>query len=247
MLRILQYFGVVVCLLYLIICQGLHPAFAATRIDPQIEAQVLQILRNHPEAIIESLEVYQKQEQEKLQQTRQIFLQDLKTNPQTIIANSPTTGKPDAKVVLVEFSDFQCPFCAKAHDTVKEFMDKHQDEVKMVYKHLPLANIHAQAIPAAQAAWAAQQQGKFWEYHDALFSQQGKLGEDLYLKIAQNLNLDVEKFKGDQRKANAAIAQDMQLASKLGLSGTPFFIMNGETFSGAVELEQIEEVLSRVR
>ncbi|NEQ89169.1 MAG: thioredoxin domain-containing protein, partial [Moorea sp. SIO2I5] len=168
-------------------------------------------------------------------------------NPQAFIGSSPTTSAIEDKIVLVEFSDFQCPFCARAHDTVKEFIAKHGDEVILVYKHFPLTRIHSQALPAAQAAWAATQQGKFWQYHDALFANQKQLGEELYVEIAQDLDLDLEQFNRDRNAADRAIAEDMQLAQLLGLSGTPFFVMNGESFSGAVPLQQIEAILARVR
>jgi protein-disulfide isomerase len=223
------------------------PVQAATRINPQLEEQVLQILRNHPEAILESVQAYQQEQQQQLQQTRQAFLQDLKTNPQKVIGNSPTTGATTPKFLLVEFSDFQCPYCAEAHKTLKNLIAKHQDKVELVYKNFPLISIHTEAMPAAQAAWAAQQQGKFWEYHDALFNNQNKIGESLYIDIAKKLNLDLEKFEQDRRIANNAIQQDMQLADNLGLSGTPFFVMNSDTFSGVVQLSKIEELLASAK
>ena len=118
----------------------------------------------------------------------------------------------------IEFGDFQCPFCAEAEPTVKQFIAQHADQVTLVYKHFPLSQIHPQATSAAQAAWAAQQQGRFWEYHDALFDQQKQLGEDLYLAIAEELDLDLEQFNRDRNssEAKAAIDQDLELAQKIG-------------------------------
>ncbi|MCL2923743.1 MAG: DsbA family protein, partial [Trichodesmium sp. MAG_R04] len=120
--------------------------------------------------------------------------------------------------------------------------------VTLVFKHLPLTRIHPQAIPAAKAAWAAQQQGRFWEYHDALFQQQDKLEEQLYIDIANNLGLDIDKFNSDRQsqEAIASVETDFKLARKIGISGTPFFVMNGETFSGAVKLSQMEDTLAKV-
>lgn len=235
-------------LLYLALFFGWSlPVQADSRINPRLEEQVLQIIREHPEVILESVQAYQEKQQKQIQQARQSFVEQIKTNPKQVIGESPTTGSPDLKIVLLEFSDFQCPYCAAAHKTLKEFMAKHQDEVTLVYKHFPLTSIHPEAMPAAKAAWAAGQQGKFWEYHDALFSQQDKLGEQFYLNIAQNLNLDLEKFKRDRTNADSVIASDIQLAEKLGISGTPFFLMNGATFSGAVQVSDMEEILARVR
>ncbi|QLE49962.1 DsbA family protein [Nostoc sp. C057] len=220
------------------------PAQAASRIDPQLEQQVLQIIREHPQAIIESVQAYQQQQQQKLKQAQQTFLQDLKTNPQTVIGESPTTGSTQSKTVLIEFSDFQCPYCAEAHKTLKQLLAKYPDKVKLVYKNLPLISIHAEALPSATAAWAAYQQGKFWEYHDALFTNQKQLGETLYLDIAKKLNLDLGKFKRDLTLATPAITKDIQLAEKLGVSGTPFFIINSPTFSGVPQLADIENILT---
>jgi len=223
------------------------PAQAATRLYPKLEEQVLQIIRQHPEVIIESFQAYQDQVQNQLKQAQQAFVQQMKTNPQVVIGQSPTTGSPTQKILLVEFSDFQCPYCGQAHKTIKEFMAKHQDEVTLVYKHFPLISIHPEALPAAKAAVAADKQGKFWEYHDALFTQQNKLGEPLYLEIAKNLNLDLEKFNKDRQNAENAIQEDMILGESVGISGTPFFIMNGAVFSGAVELSDVENILDRVK
>lgn len=223
------------------------PAQAANKIPTQLEEQVLQIIRQHPEAIVESVQAYQEKIQNQLVQAQQAFVQQMKTNPDTIIGQSPVTGSPAKKIILVEFSDFQCPYCAQAHKTIKEFITKHQDEVTLVYKHFPLSSIHPEALPAAKASWAAGQQGKFWQYHDALFTQQNKLGEEFYLETAKNLNLDLEKFNSDRQLAEKSITEDMILGESVGISGTPFFIMNGATFSGAVQLSDVENVLARVK
>lgn len=225
------------------------PAQAARGISPELEAQILQVIRAHPDVIIESVDAYQQEQQRQRQLAQQAFLQEIKANPQRIIGESPTTGAADAKVLFVEFSDFQCPFCGRAYQTVNEFMDKHGDEVTLVYKHFPLVSIHPQALPAAKAAWAATEQGKFWEYYDALFTQQDKLGEDFYLEIARSLDLDLEQFNRDRNSTNAdiAIQQDMLLGEKIGVSGTPFFVMNDKAFSGAVPLEEMEKILAEVR
>ncbi len=221
------------------------PAQAASQISPELEEQVLQIIRKHPEVVIESAQAYQQKQQAQLQQVRQAFLQALETNPKVVVRESPTSGAGDLKVVLLEFSDFQCPYCAEANKTIKQFMAKHQDEVTLVYKHFPLTPIHPEAMPAAKAAWAAAQQGKFWEYQDALFSQQDKLGEELYLATAKSLNLDLEKFERDRTNADTAIEEDIRLAETLGLSGTPFLVMNGDAFSGGVQLSDLEKTLAR--
>jgi protein-disulfide isomerase len=236
-----------VCLsvLFIVLFASPLPSLAATRISPQLEQQVLQILKDHPEVLIQSVQAYQQQQNQAVQQAQQAFLQNLQTNPQQVIGDSPIFGNAESKTVLVEFSDFECPYCADAHKTLKQFLAKHPNEVALTYKHFPLTPIHSQARPSALAAWAANQQGKFWEYHDALFTQQDKLGEALYVEIAEKLNLDLEKFQSDRTSeaANNAIIKDVQLAQSLGISGTPFFVLNGQTFSGAVKLADIEKIL----
>lgn len=240
----------IVLLLCLIFFGWLLPVYAAIAIpiDPRLEEQVLQIIRDRPEVIVESVQAYQRQEYEQQQQAQQAFLQQMKANPQGVIGNSPTTGADDKRIVLLEFSDFQCPYCGEAHSRLKRFMANHQREVTLVYKHFPLTAIHPEALPAAKAAWAAGQQGKFWQYHDVLFEQQKKLGEALYVSTAKKLNLDLEQFNRDRTSniVTNAIEQDMAIAQKLGLTGTPFFVMNGEAFSGAVQLSDLEAVLKRL-
>ncbi|MBD6618405.1 disulfide bond formation protein DsbA [Komarekiella sp. 'clone 1'] len=236
---------VVICLLCLVVSWS-SPAQAASRITPQLEEQVLEIIREHPDVLIESVQAYQQQQQQKIKQAQQAFLQDLKINPQAVIGESPSTGSAQSKTVLVEFSDFQCPYCAEANKTLKQLL-AHQDNVKLIYKNLPLITIHSNALPAATAAWAANQQGKFWEYHDALFTNQKQLSEELYLDIAKNLNLDLAKFERDRTLATPAIGKDIQLAEKLGVSGTPFFIINNPGFSGVVQLSDIESILANAK
>jgi protein-disulfide isomerase len=232
-----------------ILCLGIltysFPVKTATQIDPQLEKQVLEIIRKHPKVVIESIQAYQRKQQEELKARRQAFFQELKTDPQKVIGDSPTLGSPNAKVVLIEFSDFQCPYCAKVRETLAEFMAKYNKEVLFVYKNFPLTSIHPQALAAAQAAWAASQQGKFWEYHDALFVQQDKLSEELYLEIAKSLDLDLEKFNRDRQNATEAIEKDIELGDRLGVDGTPSFMMNDRFFFGLVELADLEEFLSR--
>ncbi|MEL4895621.1 DsbA family protein [Crocosphaera sp. Alani8] len=214
-------------------------------VEPELEKTVLEIIRQHPEVLIESVQVYQQQQQEKQEQFIQSFLSQLKTNPQAIIADSPITGSLNKNNILIEFSDFQCPYCRQAYETVKEFVAAH-DDVTLVYKHFPLSNIHPQGIPAAKASWAAKQQGKFWEYYDNLFEKPDRLGEELYIEIANNLNLDMEKFEEDRRskKADLAIAKDMQLAQKIGIRGTPLFVFNDRFLPGSIPLSTLEEALS---
>ncbi|NEQ55315.1 MAG: thioredoxin domain-containing protein [Leptolyngbya sp. SIO3F4] len=218
----------------------------ASQLSQALEEQVIQIIRDHPEVILESVEQYRIRQQQEAQKVQYELLQAINKDPQDFIKQSPIQGQIDSKVLLIEFSDFQCPYCASVHETLQNFVMKHPDEIALVYKHYPLAKIHPEARSAAMAAWAAQQQNKFWEYQDFLFAHQDKLGESLYLQAAESLELDLQQFDQDRQSqaAMTTIQQDMALAEKLGISGTPFFMMNTTTFSGTVEEAFLENKLN---
>ncbi len=170
-----------------------------------------------------------------------------------LVGNSPTKGPIDAPVVLMKFSDFQCPFCAVAASEMKTFTAAHEEDVLYVYKHLPLVSIHEEALPAAKATWAAAQQDQFWLYHDGLFAYQEKLGEDYYVELAEQIGLEMAQFERDRNssEAEAAVAQDAELASELGLRGTPSFLMTNSTDSfllpGGAPLEIFDEATQRLK
>jgi protein-disulfide isomerase len=151
-------------------------------------------------------------------------------------------------VVIIEFSDFQCPFCSRTQPTLKALL-KQYPEVSLAYKHLPLAQIHDQAVPAAKAAWAAQQQGKFWEYHDFLFANQQNLSEEYYQALAVELELDLDQFNRDRNSEEAkdAINADLAMAQELGATGTPFFVVNGEPVFGALSLADFAQLIAEVK
>lgn len=232
----------------LISCSTPTQAGSSQPTDAQLQAKVLQIIRDNPQVIIESVQGYQQKQQSQQQQAQKAFLQQMKADPKSVIGDSPTTGSPEQKIVLLEFSDFQCPFCAKAHETIKQFIAGHKDKVTLTYKHLPLTQIHPEAMPAAKAAWAAGQQGKFWEFHDAMFTQQKQLGEPLYVATAKALNLDLKRFDQDRNSdaASKAIQKDVEMAEKLGVPGTPFLLMNGEPVPGNAQVKDMEAFLTKL-
>ncbi|MEL7082953.1 MAG: DsbA family protein [Cyanobacteria bacterium J06597_1] len=163
------------------------------------------------------------------------------------VGDSPRKGAEDPTSLIFEFSDFQCPFCAQAAPIVRELIEKRGDSVMVVYKHLPLAAIHPEAVPAARASWAAGQQDKFWEYHDALFENQASLGEDLYVQLAQDFGLDVDRFNQDRNSSEAlsAIEADLALANEFRFQGTPTFMVNDFIIPGVPSLEGFEQILDQ--
>jgi len=235
-------------LLYCLICiPAPVMASSVSSNSQEFSDKVLKVIQDNPQVLYELINDYHLSQIEKQKEERAVVLKNLK-NSNEIFSNSPIKGTVDSEIILIEFSDFQCPYCAEAHKILKRFLAKHQYQVTLVYKHYPIAQIHSEAIPAASASWAAHQQNKFWEYQDFLFSHQEKLGEALYLQAAKKLKLDLIQFNQDRKSQDAtnAIQKDVELAETLGISGTPFFVMNGETFSGAVQESFLEAHLTKM-
>ncbi len=218
----------------------------SVKVTPQLEKQILEVLRRHPEVLFDVLQKYAIEQQAKEQKAQADAIAKIRKNTKALIGDSPKLGASSQQIVMVVFSDFQCPFCATADKSVKQFMAKHKDQVTLVYKFFPLTQIHPEALPAARAAWAANKQGKFWEYHDALYANQAKLGETFYLETATALKLDLKKFDADRKLADNFIVEDFKLGRKLGIDGTPTFIINGEVVTGAATLADLEKALAQV-
>ena len=160
------------------------------------------------------------------------------------IKGAPRRGGEKAEVTVVEFSDFQCPFCNRVNATLKQITDTYGDKVAIVFKNLPLA-MHSKAKGAATAAEAAHRQGKFWEMHDLIFADQRQLSQQKYEEYAQQLGLDMARFRKDvaspdvKRKVDADAAE----AARLGVTGTPGFFINGRFLSGAKPFGSFKEVI----
>lgn len=165
-----------------------------------------------------------------------------------LVGESPTLGAEEPVVQVIKFSDFQCPFCRQAHPMLKQLITEYGDQVQLVYKHYPLVQIHPEAVPAAQASWAAQQQGKFWEYQDELFDKQGFLGEDLYVSTAEKLDLDLEQFNQDRRSraARQAVNEDLQMGRRMGVNSTPTLLVNGQLVRGVPAVETFGAYLDQL-
>lgn len=165
------------------------------------------------------------------------------------IGESPTKGNANAEVVVVKFSDFECPFCAVAAGHMKDFVAERDDEVLYVYKHLPLKTIHPQAEPAAKASWAAARQDQFWIYHNGLFANQNRLGNDLYTELAEQIGLNMEQFNRDRNSdaAQTAVDADLALAQQFNLNSTPSFLMGGLLIPPGVPPESFGELLDNLK
>jgi protein-disulfide isomerase len=155
---------------------------------------------------------------------------------------APVRGPEGAKVTIVEFGDFQCPFCTRVNTTLQQVREQYPDDVKLVFKHLPL-RIHPQAPGAHAAAEAAHRQGRFWEMHDKIFANQGDLAPETFVAYAQQIGLDVDAFKKDVASDDVKqrVDADTREAQKLGVSGTPAFFINGKYLAGAQPFEAFKQ------
>jgi len=161
--------------------------------------------------------------------------------------DDPVLGDKNAPVTIVSFEDYQCPFCKRAFDQTfpqlkKDYIDT--GKVKYVYRDFPLG-FHPQANPAAEASECADEQGKFWEYHDEIFNNQATLGRDLYIKLAGDLGLDVGKFTQciDNGEMKQEVQADTSYGSQIGVSGTPTFFINGVKLVGAQPYAAFQQVI----
>jgi protein-disulfide isomerase len=156
----------------------------------------------------------------------------------------PVRGPASAKVTIVEFSDFQCPYCAKATGEVKQILDKYPKDVHFLFKQFPL-DIHSQAALAAEASLAAQAQGKFWEMHDKLYANFRSINKVRILEWAQELGLDMTRFKTDldSHKYLARVMAEEKQGEDAGVEGTPTFYINGKKLNSAFEFATIEPVI----
>ncbi|HEY3352496.1 MAG TPA: thioredoxin domain-containing protein [Polyangia bacterium] len=160
------------------------------------------------------------------------------------VGNAPAQGPKNAKVTIVLFSDFQCPFCSRVVPTIHQLMKEYPGKVRFAFKQYPLP-MHPQAPLASEASLAANAQGKFWEMHDKLFENQKALDRPSIEKYAQELGLDLAKFKADldSKKFEAQVKADMEYGSKLGRFGTPTFFINGRKVSGALPFESFKQIV----
>jgi protein-disulfide isomerase len=192
----------------------------------------------------------------KRQQARQDYLDSLQQKssvaillprPKIDVAADPSRlrGNPDAPVTIVEFSDFQCPYCRTAEPTIREVLDKYKDKVRFSYRDFPLKRIHPQAEQAAEASRCAGEQGKFWEYHDLLYANQAKLDQAGLTEHARTVGLDVDRFSTclASGKFEASIDSDLQGGIRAGVSGTPAFYIDGVFLSGAQPVSAFEKII----
>ena len=160
------------------------------------------------------------------------------------VRGAPTTGPANARITLVEFSDFQCPFCSKASQQIGAILKAYPNDVKLVFKQFPLDN-HPQAMISAQASLAAWNQGKFWQLHDLMFANRTQLSPDAIHFWADSLKLDMKKFDADLNSlaVKKQVIKDLEDGEKAGVEGTPTLYIDGQRYNGELDLAKIKPVI----
>jgi protein-disulfide isomerase len=205
----------------------------------QVKSQVKQLLKNS-----------------EIQQAREKYADSLRVKadvaillrpPKLEIGYDPARVRGDSKapVTIVEFADFQCPYCKKAQGTLNDLLIKYHGQLRLAYRDFPLGALHPQAQMAAEASRCAGEQGKFWEYHDALFADQAMLNQAALVETAQSLGMDRKLFESclATGKFKAQIEQDVQDGAKAGVAGTPGFFINGVFVNGAQPAAEFEKII----
>jgi protein-disulfide isomerase len=227
------------------------------------EAELMGIYLSQKDRLNRSFEeakaqLQQALKQAKLQGTRQEYLKRLWEQagvsillrpPRVEVAYDPTRlrGNPKAPVIIVEFSDFQCPFCRQVQPTLKNLLAKYEGRVSLAYRDFPLREIHPQAQLAAEASRCADEQGQFWQYHDLLFANPDKLKREDLIEHTRSLKLDEKQFDSclSSAKYKARIEEDLEEGTRAGVNGTPGFFINGILLSGARPEAAFEEIIQR--
>jgi protein-disulfide isomerase len=164
-------------------------------------------------------------------------------------ARDHVRGAPDAPITLVEYEDFECPFCRSAAPVILELLERHDMTLCFVSRHLPLPDVHPFSALAALAVEAAGGQGKFWEMHDLLFGRQDRLQLPDLVRYADELGLDVRAFELDlnSERYTARVAEDVAGAEATGVAGTPTFFINDRRYDGAYDLDSLEAAMRDAR
>jgi len=160
------------------------------------------------------------------------------------ITGAPVTGAADAPLTIVEFSDFQCPYCAAAVPQIRAILKAYSSQIKLIFKQFPLEE-HPQADLAATAAVAAQKQGKFWQMHDALFAHSDDLSRKSILSLAKDIGLNTDKLEADMdtTEVRQTVQRDVQDGTNADVQGTPTIFIDGQRYNGAITLDALKPIL----
>jgi protein-disulfide isomerase len=247
---------------------GLITLAAGCNDGPVSDEQIQKVIAAHPELIIQAIEKNpdkvleiltksmeakrtensKKAQQAQLEQREKEFKEPKKPK---LAADQNFRGAKDAKITIVEYSDFQCIFCNKATSTIEEVLKKYDGKVKLVYKNLPIPQLHPQAMLAAQYYSAIEMQNKdfAWKFYDEVFKNQARFpeGDKYFIEVAQKIGADLNKLAKDvsSDKVKNRIKEDMDEAQSFGFTGTPAFLINGVSLVGAQPIGEFSQIIDR--
>lgn len=233
-------------LVILLFSVAVTAAGALTIDEQQLREIVKEVIKENPRLIYDTLMEYQKEQRKKQQE--QSLEASFKNRIKDVISDhNPTKGPANAPITIIEYTDFQCPYCSRGAQTLASVLKMYPDKVRAVFKNNPL-KFHDQALPAAKAALAAHKQGKFWEYHDLLFENASKLSEEMFQKFARDIGFDMEQFNKDRNSEQIAkqVQSDQAQTAKHKLTGTPAFLVNGVVIRGAYPPDYFARVIERL-
>ena len=209
--------------------------------NEQVKLLALEAILENPQIIMQAMAILEQRERERAASGANTVRLQLEQDP-----NSPNLGNPDGDVTVIEFFDYNCPYCRKAGQTVQELLASDAN-VRVIYREWPI--LGEDSVFASRAALAARAQGKYEEFHWALMNGEGRASEASILKLARHLDLDVEKLQADMTSpaVEAHIAQSNALASTLGFTGTPAFIVGDRTAPGMLSTDEITAMVAEAR
>lgn len=233
--------------LYALLLAAMVPvtAIAGGIDEARVRELVLETILDNPEIIMEAVAILE-QRQAEVQASAQSEVLDNQRNLLETDPNAPVLGNPEGDVTVVEFFDYNCPYCKRAMAEVKGMIDA-DSEIRLVYREWPI--LGDGSVFAAKAALAARNQGKYEEFHWAMMAMKGRAQEASVMRIAEDLGLNIEQLRRDMEtpEVEEHIATSMRLAQSLGFNGTPSFVIGDSLVPGFVEQSQLEEYVSQVR
>jgi protein-disulfide isomerase len=216
--------------------------------QPQdLEKGIKAYLEKNPQVLKASIEAVLKEKGIRGRPPQKSLDELIKTPIKVGLNKAPTMGADNAQITIVEFSDFQCPFCSRVVPTMKQLLKDYKGKIRIAFRHQPLS-FHKNAMSAAKASLAAHEQGKFWEMHDIIFENQKNLTDENLKVLAKKIGLNVSKFEKSWKstKFDAQIQEDMKFARANGATGTPAFFVNGVYVKGARPLPYFKQLIDKL-
>lgn len=217
------------------------PAAAQDLTEDRIKQLALEAILENPQIIFEAVAILEERQRAEQAQAAAGVVSSLANDP-----NAPTMGNPDGDVVVVEFFDYNCPYCRRAGAVVEDLIEADKN-VKIVYREWPI--LGEGSVVAARASLAAGMQGKYDEFHWALMKSEGRATQASIMRLARDLGMDIDQLQIDMNgpSVDAHIAESARLAKALGFTGTPAFVVGDELAPGLVSLEELQELVAANR